>query len=406
MRVAEQGVHSMLTAAQPAMTILLGALIALGPLAMDIYLASMPSMTQALQTTPESVQLTLSVYMYGWGVAQLVAGPLSDRFGRRRSLLAGLGVFVIASLVCALARNIETLIAARAVQALAMATVVVVPRAVVRDLHAGDRAAHMLSAMGIVLGIAPIVAPVIGSHLHIWFGWQSTFLFVAAYGALLLVGVAIGLPETLRMRNPRATHVRTLLRNFARLLRSRRYVGYLLTASFTSAGLFAFLAGSSFVFVRVMGHGEEAFGYLFGAVMLGNITGAMLASRLVRRLGIDRLIERASVLMLIAGVSVTALAWSGITHPLAVVVPMFAYMAALMMTLPQAMAGGLTPYPEMAGAAASLLHVCQFIIASTAALIVGLTFDGTQRPMATVIGVASVLTFGVFRALVKRTAPG
>ena len=182
-----------------AMTVMLGALIAVAPLAMDIYLASMPSMTRALATSPERVQLTLSVYMYGWGAAQLLAGPLSDRFGRRPALLGGLAVFVVASVACALSTTVTMLIAARAVQAVSMAVIAVVPRAVVRDMHAGDRAAYMLSLMGMVVGIAPIVAPILGSHLHAWLGWQANFWFVKLFTQLNLVpdpfvaSVALGL---------------------------------------------------------------------------------------------------------------------------------------------------------------------------------------------------------------------
>src|SRR5215475_12695282 len=153
---------------QPAMTVLLGALVAVAPLAMDIYLASMPSMARVLSASDEQVQLTLSLYMYAWGAAQIVVGPLADRFGRKPALIAGLSLFVAASIVCAMARNVEMLIGARIVQAAAMATVAVVPRAIVRDLHAAERAATMLSLMGMVLGIAPVVAPIIGSHLHVW----------------------------------------------------------------------------------------------------------------------------------------------------------------------------------------------------------------------------------------------
>jgi len=381
---------------------MLGALIAVAPLAMDIYLASMPSMTRALAATPEEVQLTLSVYMYGWGAAQLFTGPMSDRFGRRPALLWGLAVFVAASVVCALSNNVGMLIAARAVQAFAMATVAVVPRAVVRDLYAGDRAAHMLSLMGVVLGVAPVLAPIIGSHLHVWLGWQANFFFVAAYGALVLAWVAASLPETLARPEPRATDPVVMMRNFARLGRSRRFLGYASVAAFTMSGLFAFLAGSAFVFVDVLGQGEQGFGFLFGAVMLGNITGATIGSRLVTRWGIDRMILRASWLVLVAGLMLAVLAWAGVRHPLAVVVPMFVYMVGLMTTMPQATAGALTPFPDIAGSASSLLSFAQFVVASTAALAVGLTFDGTPRAMTTVIAIAAVLAFTAFRSLIAR----
>jgi DHA1 family bicyclomycin/chloramphenicol resistance-like MFS transporter len=392
-----------LTPGHRAMTLLLGALIAIAPLAMDVYLASMPTMGRALGTTADAVQLTLSVYMFGWGAVQLFAGPLSDRFGRRPLLLAGLAIFIAASVACALSRTIGMLIASRFAQAVGMATVAVVPRAVVRDLHSGDLAAKMLSAMAMVLGIAPIVAPVLGSHLHVWFGWQSNFVFVAVYGAIAWICVALALPETLSRRDPKALDPATMGANFATLLRSRRYVGYLLVAAFTSSGLFAFLAGSAYVFVSGFGTGERGFGVLFATVMLGNITGAAIANRVVVRLGLDRLIGYGTWAMLAAGVSMAALAWARIDHAASVVVPMFVFMVAFMATMPQATAGALTPFPRIAGAAASLLSFAQFVVAATVAQLVGVAFDGTARPMATAIAVASLLSLVSFRALVQRS---
>jgi len=391
----------MLKPEQGALTLLLGALIAIAPFAMDIYLASMPSMTGALHASPEQVQLTLSMYMVAWGGAQLFAGPLADRYGRRPVLVAGLVGFVAASVACALAQSIGVLIGARVAQAVCMASVAVVPRAVVRDLYSGTQAAHMLSLMGMVLGIAPIVAPIVGSHVHVWLGWQANFVLVAVYGALLLVAVALLLPETLRARNAAALVPRVMLRNYATLLRSRLFMGYLLVAAFAFAGLFAFLAGSAFVFVQVLGTGERGFGFLFGSVMLGNLSGATMGSRVVRRWGIDRTIGRALWLMLGAGLLLAALAWAGVTSALAVVVPMFGFMFALMMSMPQATAGALTPFPAIAGSASSLLSFGQFAIASCGALVVGLTFDGTVRPMATTIAGAAMLALAAFRLLVR-----
>ena len=380
-----------------AMTVLLGALIACAPFAMDIYLASMPSMTRALSASPEEVQLTLSVYMYGWGAAQLFAGPLSDRLGRRPALLGGLAVFVVASTACALSRNVFMLIGARLVQAVSMASIAVVPRAVVRDLYSGDKAAHVLSLMGVVLGIAPVIAPIIGSHVHVLLGWQANFVLVAVYGAVLWLCVQRLLPETLADRDARATRPAVILANYRRLVRSRAFTGFMLVAAFGFSGLFAFLAGSAFVFVSVLGKSEQGFGLLFGTVMLGNITGSLIGSRLVRRTGIERMVRAGTSLMALAGVALGLMAWLRIGHPLAIVAPMFVYMVAFMLTMPPATAGALTPFPQIAGSASSLLSFCQFVVASTAALLVGLTFDGTSRPMATAIAFASVGAFLSFR---------
>jgi DHA1 family bicyclomycin/chloramphenicol resistance-like MFS transporter len=388
----------------PGMTLLLGALIATPPLAMDIYLASMPTMTTALHATTSEVQLTLSVYMYGWGIAQLFAGPLSDRYGRRPALLASLAVFFAASLFCAFARNVFMLIGGRLVQAVSIASIGVVPRAAVRDLYTGDKAAHALSLMSVVLGIAPVAAPIIGSNLHVWLGWQSNFVAVAIYAALLWYFVYAELPETLARRNMHAIAPRAMVANYRRLLASPTYVGYMLVSAFGFSGLFAFLAGSAFVFQDVMGQSAQGFGLMFGTVMLGNITGATIGSRVVRRIGIARLVHTGTALMLVAGITLGALSLAEVHHPAAVIVPMFAFMVTFTLTMPTATAGALTPFPQIAGSASSLLAFCQFVVASTAALVVGLTLDGTTRPMSLAIAAASIGAFASYRMTERRAA--
>lgn len=390
---------AMLRPDHPAMTLLLGALVATAPVAMDIYLPAMPAMTEALHATPEAVQLTVSVYMFGWGAAQLLAGPLADRFGRRPALSGGLLLFLLASVACALAPSIGILVAARFVQALAVATVVVIPRAIVRDLYAGDRAAHVLSTMMLVLAVAPVLAPLAGAELSVRLGWRSNFAFVAIYATLAFIAVRYGLPETLAVPDPHALRVSRMLANWAAALRSRPFVGFLLVNMFSTAGLFAFLAGSAFVFVDSMATSERGYALYFGLVMLGNFVGAGLARRIVLRIGLRRLVARGTLLLALAGAMLAALAWSGIRHPLAVALPMFLYMVAYMWTVPQSTAGALTPFPKIAGSVASLLAFVQLVGAATCAFLVGAAYDGTVRPMATAIAVVALLALCAFRLL-------
>lgn len=393
----------MLRTDHPALMLLLGALVAIAPLAMDIYLPSMPAMTRALAATPQQVQLTISVYMLGWGAAQLFAGAVSDRFGRKPALIGGLVVFTLASVACAASTNIGTLVAWRFVQAVAMATVVVVPRAVVRDLYQGDRAAHMLSTMMLVLSVAPVAAPLVGAERQLRFGWQSSFVLVAVYGALACVAVVLALPETLAQCDPAALEPQRMVGNWTRALRSRRLVGYLLINAFATCGLFAFLAGSAFVFVDGLHAGERGYAAYFGLVMLGNFIGAWLARRLVIRIGLERVIARGTLLLVVAGASMAVPAWIGFWHPLAVALPMLVFMAAYMWTVPQATAGALTPFPEIAGSIASLMSFTQFVVAAGFAYIVGAAYDGTPRPMATAIAVASLASLAAYRGLVARS---
>ena len=393
---------AMLRADHPAMSLLLGALVALAPLAMDIYLPSMPSMTRALSATPDDVQLTISVYMFGWGVAHLVAGPLSDRHGRKPVLVIGLLVFVAASIACALSTTLAALVAARFVQAVAMAAVVVVPRAIVRDLFAGDRAAHMLSTMMLVLSVAPVAAPLVGAELQLRLGWQASFAFVAIYGAFAVAAVVLALPETLATPDHEALRLRRMLDNWMQALRSREVVGYLVINTAMTCGLFAFLAGSAFVFVDALASGERGFALNFGTVMFGNFVGAWLARRVVIRIGLTRVVAYGSVMVVIAGVSMALLAWAGMRDPLAVTLPMLLFMLAYMWIVPQATAGALTPFPRMAGSVSSLMSFSQFVTAAGCAYVVGGAYDGTPRPMATAIALSAIVALVAFRTLVPR----
>ncbi len=375
------------------LTVLLGALTALGPMSMDIYLVSVPSMTEAFHTGVAEVQLTLSLYMAGFALGQLFYGPISDGLGRRPALALGLAMHVAASLVCALSTSIETMIWARLFQSTGVCGAFVVARSVVRDLHTRERAARLLSYMGMVTGMAPIVAPILGSYLHVAFGWRANFFFVTGYGLLSLLAVVFLFAETNRAPDPRAMSPGRIVRNFAALLGHRAFFGYACTSACATGALLSFISGASLVFLRVFGFPDRDFGFLFGFIMIGNIGGAALGSQLVMRYGIERLLMRAVLLSMAAGVGMAVLAWAHVDHILAVLIPMFLFMLGFSLVLPQSMAGALSPFPHLAGNASALLGVVQWTFASLVGEAVGVLFDGTQRPMATVIGVLSVLTW-------------
>jgi DHA1 family bicyclomycin/chloramphenicol resistance-like MFS transporter len=392
----------MLQAGGIGMVVLLGALTALGPLATDIYLASMPAIARHFETTVAEVQWTLSVYLAGFAVAQLIYGPLSDRFGRKPVMLGGLAVFIAASLISALAPSIETLIVARFVQALGVCSGPILGRAVVRDLYSRERASRMLSMMGMVMGLAPILAPIVGSYMQAWFGWRSTFYFVAAYGLTLGLVAWFLLAESNRHKNPSATRPGDIVCNYGTVLRSPTFVAYAAPGVCMMGGLYAFLTGSSFVFIGAFDVDARYFGFLFGLCMLGNISGSAIGGRLVTRVGLDRMLRYGGILALVSGCLIASLAWGGVHSLFAVVVPMMGFLGALSTITPPSMAGALTPFPTMAGTASSLLGFLQSTVGSATGALVGIYYDGTPRSMATAIGVMGVLAFASRLWLMRR----
>lgn len=371
--------------------VLLTALVAYGPMSTDLYLPSLPALTAALGTDVSLAQLTLSVFMAGFAVAQLVYGPLSDRFGRRSVLLGGLGLYVLASLLCALAPRIEALIAARFLQALGACAGPVLGRAIVRDIYGRERAARALSYMASAMALVPAAAPILGGWLQAWFGWRANFVALTLFGiGTLGISWAV-LQETNRWRDPHAVNPRRLLRNYALLARQRRYGGYTLAVAAAFAGLFSFISGAPFVLIETLGLAPTAFGYAFAVVIAGFITGTYLSGRYAQRAGSDRLILAGVLLAVIAGLLLAALAWAGVTRTWAVLAPSSLYFLASGLVLPNAMAGAIGPFPTMAGTASALLGFAQTAAAALAGYLVGLLHDLTTRPMASIMLVLALL---------------
>lgn len=391
----------------PATVAVLAALTALGPLATDMYLPAMPAMAEALGTGPDQVQLTLSLYMAGFALAQLFCGPISDRFGRRPVMIAGFALFLLASLLCAFAPNTEWLLAGRFLQALGGAAGPVLARAAVRDIHDPLEAGRVLSYMASTMSLAPALAPVVGAGLLLFFGWQSIFLLLALYAVAMLAILIWMLPESLPPARRQSIAPRAILRNYRMLLGQRAFVGYTLTNAAAFSGMFAFLSGSSFVLIEFMGVSPTLYGMLFALIVGGFFVGSLLSGRYSRRLGHDRLIRRATLLCALGGTAMAALALAGVFSPWAVIVPHMLFMVGFGIVMPQSMAGALAPNPQCAGAASSLFGFLQMAIAALAGGLVGQFHDGTSRTMAIAIGLGGVLSLVAYLRLVRsaRRAP-
>ena len=293
--------------ARPGLVIaLVSALIAIGQIATSIYLPSMPSMTDALHTDGATMQLTLSAYLVGFAVSQLVYGPLSDRYGRRPVLFAGLVLYVATSAVCALAGTIDELIVGRLFQSMGACAGPVVGRAVVRDLYDGKKAAKVLGYVGFVLAVSPAFAPVLGAHLHGWFGWRANFVFVALFGAAIGVIMWRKLGETHQPDPQSGLGLGRMAASYATLWRSPTFLAYTLNLSLAFTALFVYISESPFVFIDMLGTSERAYGWYTLAGVGAFATTSLMAGRFAGRVTIVPAVRVGTAVMAVGGLSKAA----------------------------------------------------------------------------------------------------
>ncbi|MEI9805745.1 MAG: multidrug effflux MFS transporter [Pseudolabrys sp.] len=390
-----------------ALTALLAALTAIGPLSTDMYLPSLPDIGRQLGASTAQVQLTISSYLIGFAIGQILYGPVSDRHGRKPVLLGALALYGVASFVCALSTSIEMLIVARFAQALGGSGGIVLARAVVRDLYSGARAGRELSLMGSVMALAPVLAPIAGGLLQTSFGWRSIFvtLVIAALTGAAIVWLL--LPETLAKRSPEPVSLPGMLRSYTHVARSRVYLAYLALATTSYGGLFAWISGASFVLQNLYGLTPFNFGIAFALGSVGYMVGATVAARLVMKLGIDRTLGAGAAALAIGGLAMAAALALGFTSAFSIVVPVAVYLAGLGMVLPQAIAGAMTPFPERAGAASALLGFVQQGAAALCGAVVGWLLGASAWPLAGAVAAMGCATFVIWvstRALRARHA--
>ncbi len=383
------------------LALLLTTLVALGPLSTDLYLPALPGLTQTFNTDVAQVQLTLSVFLIGFAVAQLIYGPLSDRYGRRSLMLFGLALYLLASLGCMLAPSIDALIVARFFQALGACAGPVLGRAIVRDVYGPLQAARVLAYISGAMAIAPMIGPFFGGWLTAWFGWRANFAALALFAAVMLAVVFAMLGESNAHRDPAATQPRRILKNFRALLSARSYLGYLLCTSFAYGALFSFISGSSFVLIQLYGLSPQWFGVSFGLVVTGYICGTLITARFTLRLGPARMVKMGAVLGALAGTLMVALALMGVRGVWAILLPMFGVLVAAGLIMPNAFGGALAPYPKMAGAASALMGFVQMALAAGVGIVVGHAYDGTAIPMTGAIALCGWAVLASYWLLVR-----
>ncbi len=371
----------------------------LQPLSTDLYLASLPGMASDFGVSPAAVQQTLSLFVFGFGTAQLVSGPLSDRYGRKPVMIAGLAVYLVSGLACALAPSLDWLVAARFVQAIGCCTAVVVARAVIRDAYSPAEGARVLAKALSLLSLAPIFGPILGGYLQVNFGWRAAFVALALAGLAVWFSALRHMKESNSQPNPDAMRLASLGRTYLAVVRTPAFWAYALPGSISYASIFVFISGTPFVLIRVLGVAPQHYGYLFAFGVCGYLGGTLICRRLLGRIGVDRVLALGTSLGLVGGLGFLGLVLAGVSHWTLVVAAQFVVMTAHGINFPCTQAGSLAPFPEKAGAAAGLFGCLVMYAALAAGMWVGSSHDGTLLPLASISATVGVILFASARVL-------
>jgi DHA1 family bicyclomycin/chloramphenicol resistance-like MFS transporter len=363
--------------------VLLGALQAFAPLSIDMYLPAMPVMETVFHTSAAAVQVTMVTFLLGYAVGQSLYGPITDRFGRKPPLYASLLLFIAASAACALAPSIPLISAFRLLQAIGACGGAVMSRAMVRDLFPPHDLRRIFSMLVLVLGVSPLVAPLFGSYLLLWFGWKAAFVAQATLGVVSMVGMHFRLPESLGHDARRPLDWDAVTSAYTRLLKDRTFLGASVVCGFSSAGTFAYITSAPFVFISLYKVSTEHFGWLFGAVAAGMVLASQINGRMSHQIPLWRVLRNANLVQLAAGLGGLGGVFLGV----------FAYVSAQGFVFPNGSAIAMMRHGKIAGTASALLGTNQFLIAAVTTTFLGF-LDNPAVPMAVVIagcGVAATV---------------
>lgn len=388
--------------------LVIGLLGAVGPFAIDMYLPALPRVAADLGAGTQATQATLSAYFAAFGISQLVYGPLSDQYGRKRPLYVGLVIFLVATLGCAFAQSIEALVFWRAVQGLGGAVVMVVPRAAIRDLHTGPEATRLLAAVMLVIAISPMLAPLAGSGIMAIAGWRWIFGVLGVAGLLSLFLTAFALPETLAPENRVPARPAALAAGSWRLLRDGEFMGVTFIGGFAIASFFVFIASASFVYTGEFGLSPTGFSIAFALNAIGFFAASQLAASLGERYGIRRVVWGATVAFAAVTLLLFLLVLAGFGRLWLIAAMLFVANGFLGLVMPTTSVMALDPHPDIAGLASSLGGTLQMIAGGAMIVAAGLVFDGTALPMVGAIAACGVIACAIawftFRRPVARVA--
>ncbi len=386
-----------------ALIVTLGALTAFGPFSIDTYLPALPDVARDLAAPIATIELSVSSFFLGMALGQLFVGPISDRFGRKPPLLVGVALYLVATVVCMVAPGAPTLIAFRFVQALGGAAGGVIARAIVRDVFPAHETARIFSLLTLVMGVAPILAPSVGGILLAAFGWRAIFAFLTLFGALALLST-FSLPETRGVDATVSLRPLPLLRNYFTIFKQPDFLRFSLVGSVASAGMFAYIAGSSFVYIEYFRVSPTVYAWIFGANALGFVSASQINRAWLSRRGSAEILLRVSPVQAAAGVCLCAaalLGWGGLPGLL---IFNFLFVATIGFILPNTTALALLPFKRGAGAASALLGSVQSVIATLAAAAVSALHNGTPVPMTGVMMTCGLVAFALLQTA-RRAAP-
>ena len=370
--------------------IVLGLLSAVGPFAIDMYLPALPAIAADLHASTLATQMTLMAFFVAFGLCQIVYGPVSDMVGRKPPLYIGLTLFTVGSVGCGLAPSIETLVAARFVQGLGAASVMGIPRAIIRDMHTGLEATRLMSLIMLVISVSPILAPLVGSALIVPFGWRAVFAAVTVVALLSLALLAFVQDETHPAENRMRLRIGAVLAGFGQLMRDPRFLALTFVGGFGMASFFAFIANASFVYIDHFGLTPTQFSLLFAINAVGFIGASQFATTLGTRFGMAQVVTGALILYAAFALILLAVTLAGVDRLAVLVVLLFLAFANLGLVIPTTMVLALDDHGPIAGLASALGGTLQMITGGAMIAVSGLFFDGTARPMVGAIAICAV----------------
>lgn len=374
--------------------LILGALTAFSAMSIDMYLPAFPQMARDLNVPLSTVQLSVSAFLFGSALGQLFYGPIADRWGRRTPLLAGLSLYVVSTIGCAMVHTGSGLLFWRVVMAVGGGAGMVISRAVVRDLYDTTEAARMFSLLMLIMGIAPILAPIAGGQMLLITGWRGIFAFLAVFGIASLLAAAVGLPESLPTERRQRRSMAEMVKVYGHLLKNRRYLRYAIALGCGAGINFAYISGAPLIFIELHGVSPQQFGLFFGTNAFGLITASQINRRLLRRFTPQRIAAYAFAVNASAGILLTAAALTGIGGFPAQAALIFVCICTTGLLYPNITALAMAPFEKAAGSASALLGTIQYTLGASAGALVGILHNGTAVPTTATMAICGVVGLG------------